>query len=94
MREICIPIPIDTGAELTEVEVKIGKKNIKFQYRLESFPWEVDQVENKEAISDDLLKIYQLKKSIANYDKGWELIQIYTPIENAKMIQILFRKRQ
>ncbi|WP_372644293.1 hypothetical protein [Ancylomarina sp.] len=94
MREICIPIPIDTGAELAEVEVKIGKKNLKFQYRLESFPWEVDNEDIKDGITEDLLKIYKLKKTISEYDNDWELIQIYTPAEKARIIQILFRKKQ
>lgn len=94
MRELCIPIPIDTGAELAEVEVKIGKTNLKFQFRLESFPWEVDDKDIKDGITEDLLKIYKLKKTIADYDGDWELIQIYTPAENAKIIQILFRKKQ
>jgi len=95
MREICLPIPIGIDAELAEVEVKIGNKNISIQYRLESFPWEVEEqeLENKDGITDNLLKIYQLKKSIANYDKDWELIQIFTPADNARYIQILFRKR-
>jgi uncharacterized protein YtpQ (UPF0354 family) len=77
MRELCIPI--DIGAELAEVEVKIEKTNQKFQYRLESFPWEVDDKDIKDGITVDLLKIYKLKKTIAEYDKDWELIQIYTP---------------
>lgn len=94
MRELCIPIPIDIGAELAEVEVKIGKTNQKFQYRLESFPWEVDDKDIKDGITEDLLKIYKLKKTIAEYDKDWELIQIYTPTEKVRIIQILFRKKQ
>jgi len=93
MRELCIPIPIDIGAELAEVEVKIGKTNLKFLYRLESFPWEVDDKEIKDGITEDLLKIYKLKKTIADYNKDWELIQIFTPAEKAKFIQILFRKK-
>ncbi len=94
MRELCIPIPIDIGAELAEVEVKIGQSNTKFLYRLESFPWEVDDKDIKDGITEDLLKIYKLKKTIADYNKDWELIQIYTPAEKAKIIQILFRKKE
>ncbi len=94
MRELCIPIPIDIGSELTEVEVKIGKSKLKFQYRLESFPWEIDDKDIEDGITEDLLKIYKLKKTIADYDSDWELIQIYTPAANANIIQILFRKRQ
>ncbi|RXQ97624.1 hypothetical protein EO244_01705 [Ancylomarina salipaludis] len=94
MRELCIPIPINIGSDLAEIEVKINKKNRKFLYRLESFPWEVDDHDIRDGITEDLLKIYQLKKTIANYDKDWELIQIYPPVEKAKIIQILFRKKQ
>lgn len=94
MRELCIPIPFDIGSELAEVEVKIGTKNLKFQYRLDSFPWEVNDKDIEDGITEDLLKIYKLKKTIADYDKDWELIQIYTPAEKAKIIQILFRKKQ
>jgi hypothetical protein len=94
MRELCIPLPIDIGSKLAEVEVKIGKINLKFQFRLESFPWEVDDRDVKDGITEDLLKIYKLKKTIADYDNDWELIQIYTPAENSKIIQILFRKKQ
>ena len=94
MRELCIPLPIDIGSKLAEVEVKIGKTNLKFQFRLESFPWEVVERDVKDGITEDLLKIYKLKKTIADYDNDWELIQIYTPAEKAKIIQILFRKKQ
>ena len=95
MREICVPIPIGIDAELAEVEVKIGNKNIIIQYRLESFPWEVEDQEQdvEDGITDNLMKIYQLKKTIADYDKDWELIQIFTPADNASHIQILFRKK-
>jgi len=95
MREICVPIPIGIDAELAEVEVKIGNKNIRIQYRLESFPWEVKDQEQdgEDDITDNLMKIYQLKKTIADYDKDWELIQIFTPADNARHIQILFRKK-
>lgn len=94
MRELCIPLPVDIGTELADVEVKIGKTNLKFQFRLESFPWEVNDSDIKDGITEDLLKIYKLKKTIADYDNDWELIQIYTPAKNAKTIQILFRKKQ
>ena len=94
MRELCIPIPVDIEAELTEVEVKIGKTKLKFQYRLESFPWEIDSTDLKEGLGEDLIKVYKLKKTIADYDQNWDLIQIYTPLEKAKVIQILFRKKQ
>jgi len=94
MRELCIPIPFDIGSELAEVEVRVGEKNLKFHYRLESFPWEVNDKDIKDGITEGLLKIYNLKKTIADYDKNWELIQIYTPVEKAKIIQILFRKKQ
>ena len=62
---------------------------------MESFPWEV---EDELSIADDdvsasLARIYRLKRAIEGYDKDWELIQIYTPLENARYIQVLYRKR-
>jgi len=95
MREICLPIPVGIDAELAEVEVKIGNKNLKIQFRLESFPWDIEDQEEdvKDGITDNLMKIYKLKKTIADYDKDWELIQIFTPADNARYIQILFRKK-
>ena len=44
-------------------------------------------------VSASLARIYRLKRSIESYDKNWELIQIFTPNENAQHIQVLYRKR-
>ena len=54
MRELCIPLPIDIGSKLAEVELKIGKTNLKFQFRLESFPWEVDDRDVKDGITENI----------------------------------------
>lgn len=95
MREICVPIPLTEDNQVAEVEVKLADQKISINYRLESFSWEVtDEMEaESDKITDKLLKIYKLKESIANYDPAWELIQIYTPAETAKNIQVLFRKK-
>jgi hypothetical protein len=62
---------------------------------VESFPWEVDDelsVSNDD-VSASLARIYRLKRAIEGYDKDWELIQIFTPNDDARYIQVLYRKR-
>ena len=96
MREICVPIPFTEDNQVAEVEVKFADRRISVQYRLESFDWDVSNDPDfspDDEITEKLLKIYKLKKTIAEYDSGWELIQIFTPTENSKFIQVLFRKK-
>lgn len=96
MREICVPIPFTDDEQVAEVEVKFANRKISVQYRLESFLWDVSDDSNfnpEDGIAEDLMKIYKLKKLIADYDPAWELIQIFTPSENSKYIQVLFRKK-
>ncbi len=95
MREICIPIPLNDDNQLAEVEVKLGNKTQSVFYRLESFLWDIveESDDESDAITEKLNKIYNLKIAIANYDSNWEVIQIFTPAESAKNIQVLFRKK-
>ncbi|WP_282014393.1 hypothetical protein [Marinifilum flexuosum] len=96
MREICVPIPFTDDEQVAEVEVKFANRKISVQYRLESFAWDVSEDPDfnpEDGITEDLMKIYKLKKLIADYDSSWELIQIFTPAENSKYIQVLFRKK-
>ncbi|PXX99061.1 hypothetical protein DF185_14370 [Marinifilum breve] len=96
MREICVPIPFTDDEQVAEVEVKFAYRKISVQYRLESFVWDVSEdpdFDPEDGITEDLMKIYKLKKLIAEYDPSWELIQIFTPAENSKYIQVLFRKK-
>jgi len=95
MKDLCIPIPHFGEDQIAEVEVTVAGKKTAFHFRVESFPWGNDEtVEMSMSESDkSLARIYKLKSSIENYDKNWELIQIFTPLENAKFIQILYRKR-
>ncbi len=95
MREICIPIPLNDDNQLAEVEVTLANKKQSILFRLESFSWDIVEEINDEsdAITDKLNKIYNLKKAISNYDSNWEVIQIFTPAESAKNIQVLFRKK-
>ncbi|MUP36289.1 hypothetical protein [Labilibaculum euxinus] len=95
MREICVPIPLGDDNEVAEVEVKLANKKISVFFRLESFSWDVSKeiADKSDDITEKLLKIYNLKKLIADYDSDWELIQIFTPSESSKNIQVLFRKK-
>ena len=92
----CVPVPDFGENEIAEIELRVGDKKIQYSFRVESFPWEV---ENELSVADDdvsasLARIYRLKRSIESYDKDWELIQIFTPNENAQHIQVLYRRRK
>jgi hypothetical protein len=95
MKEIVIPIPDITENETAEVEVDIKGRKLKYNFRVVSFPWEEDArlAGIKDVVSLSLARIYNLKKRIENYDKKWELIQIYKPSKNADHIHILYRKK-
>ena len=95
MREINIPIPNINDDDHVEIEISVGKQNQKHYYRLESVPWEEDsglgKTEEKELSSSQRIEI--LKKAIETYDKNWELIQIFAPLEKSLNIHILYRKK-
>jgi len=96
MKEICIPISNLGEDEIADVVLTIGGKKISYSFRVESFPWSLssDQTSTDEDTQHATLEqIAQLRSSIANYDSGWELIQIYTPSHGASHIQVLYRKR-
>jgi len=40
-----------------------------------------------------LARIYKLKSAIDEYDREWELVQIFNPEESASNIHVLYRKR-
>jgi hypothetical protein len=95
MHDICVPIPHFSDNEIAEVEVKIGDKKSSFNFRIESFIWENSDSGFSE-LSSPLIeqKISQLKFNIENYDKDWELVQIFTPAQGSKYIHVLFRQKR
>ncbi len=95
MNELNIPLPLFQDNQVAEVEVTVDGKKKKYSFRVESFPWleEGNEIEPLEKISETALKIQRLKESIENYDKDWEIVQIYTPSAGSRYIQVLFRKR-
>ncbi len=95
MKDVSIPIPNFNENEPVEVEVKIGKNKVIYNFRIVKFPWEndINDINNNEELINSLFKINRLKKMINEYDKNWELIQIYTPPMDAKKIEILYRKK-
>jgi hypothetical protein len=95
MKDLCVPIPHFGEDEIADIDLRVGDQKISYSFRVESFPWEV---EDELSVTDDdvsasLARIYRLKRAIEGYDRDWELIQIYTPNENARYIQVLYRKR-
>jgi hypothetical protein len=97
LRELTVPLPHFTEEQVAEVMLKIGKDQYHYHFRVESFPWDVeDELSNAatDELSRSLARITRLKHSIESYDKLWELIQIFTPVENSKFIQVLYRKKK
>lgn len=93
MKELCIPLPDFLEQQIAHVEVTINGEKRKYNFRVESFPWAVED----EAIIDENQKIEKrisnLKKNIETYDHNWKLIQIFKPGKGAKNIQVLFRQK-
>jgi len=96
MKELCVPIMHFAEDETAEILLKVGGKEIQYNFRVVSFEWDVeDEFSNgADELSKSLARITRLKNSIKNYDSAWELIQIYTPLDDAKFIQVLYRKKE
>jgi hypothetical protein len=95
MKDLCVPVPNFGEQEIADIELKVGGQKIKYSFRVESFPWDVEDDLNIDGdeITRSLARIHRLKKAIESYNPEWELIQIFTPNENAHFIQVLYRKK-
>ena len=95
MKDLCVPVPGLGENEFAEIELKIGEKKTKLNYRVVSFPWEVeDELSGGgDELELSLARITRLKAAIESYDKDWELLQIFNPSENTNHIQVLYRKK-
>jgi len=95
MKEICIPIPYLKEKEIADVEVTLAGKKLRYNFRVESFPWETgDEFASlSDPLERSLARIYKLKGAIESYDKDWELIQIFNPDSQADHIHVLYRKK-
>lgn len=96
MKDLCIPIPDFGDHEIADIELSLGENKVRFNFRVVSFLWDdVDGLAgDMDELSLSLARITRLKKDIESYDKNWELIQIFTPAENASHIQVLYRKKK
>lgn len=95
MTDLCIPVPQLGDQQVAEVTVKIGDKTTSFDFRVESFDWNGEELPDDEAEytfhTEEQIK--KLKLLIESYDKAWALVQIYKPKPGSKFIQVLFRKK-
>jgi hypothetical protein len=96
MKDICVPIPGFGDDEIAELHLKIGDRKISYDFRIESFLWEVEDelTEGKDRLTRSIARIERLRQAINSYDKSWELVQIFNPPENSRYIQVLFRKKR
>jgi hypothetical protein len=88
MKDINIPLPDFLDKQIAEIEVKINGKKRQYNFRIESFRWEPDN-----EILPVEEKLYKLREGLNNYDKSWQLIQIFKPGEDSKFVQVLFRQK-
>ena len=94
MKDITLPLPDFLEEQIAEVEVKINGKKRRYNFRIESFDWNTGSSTNPVYDHDEISsKIENLRNQLSNYEKDWELIQIFTPREDAKNIQVLFRQK-
>ena len=96
LRELCVPLPQFSEEDMAEIILKIGREEFNYYFRVESFPWDVDDdlsAGGEDNLTRSLARITRLKSAIENYDRDWELIQIFTPLENSRFIQVLYRKK-
>ncbi len=96
MKDLCVPVSHFGDDEIAEISLTIGGRKSTYNFRVESFPWEVEDELSRfdDQISLSLARIERLKNAIRNYDPEWELIQIFTPGEDSKHIQVLYRKKK
>jgi hypothetical protein len=88
MKEISIPLPDFLDKQIAEIEVKINGKKRQFNFKVEAFRWEPD---NEQLSIDNRIK--NLQDALREYDKSWELIQIFRPKDDSKFVQVLFRQK-
>ena len=50
MKDLCIPIPNFNEDEIADIELRVGEEKISYSFRVESFPWEV---EDELSVSND-----------------------------------------
>ena len=95
MKDLCVPIPGFGDSEQAEITLNYKGSKRTINYRVESFLWDSDEdlFPEGDEVSISLARIERLKKAIRDYNKDWELIQIFTPAENARSIQVLYRKK-
>lgn len=95
MKELCIPLPGLENNEIAEVAVSLSGQKMVYNFRLESFAWEVGKEFSSlsDPLEKSLARIYKLKEAIESYDPEWELIQIFNPESSSDHVQVLYRKK-
>jgi hypothetical protein len=96
MRDLCIPLPGIFEGKQADVIVTIDNRKIEYHFRVESFAWDNNDFQKskkKGEIEMTPERIRRLKKTISEYDKNWELVQIFDPGLNSKFIKVLYRKK-
>lgn len=95
MRDICIPLKDVENDKPVEVIVNVAGERSKYNFRVETFDWSLTAEELADHNYDPYtLRIQKLRIAIENYDKKWEVIQIFDPGKDSNIVQALFRLRE
>ncbi len=90
MEDICIPVPDISGGSNAEITVQLPNNGGEVKYRLEAFICGKESGEN-ESSNEEVFRT--LKNFVDNYDKSWELIQLFAPIGKEKNVKVLYKLR-
>ncbi len=88
MREICLPLSGFLTDQPAEVIIKNKKNNKKLKFRLEVFDFMTEKSFFSETIHEEGIR--KLRKFINNYDKNWELIQLFSD-DSKRQVYALFK---
>lgn len=75
MNDLCIPIRDFGDQEIAEIEIKVGDRLTRINFRVESFKWDDNGNSHDKRIEN-------LKYAIESYNKNWELVQA----ENSELV--------
>lgn len=92
--ELEIPVPYASEDDLEGLTVLLSKGKEAYEYRLETFPWNLDSQTLLAMFQGNspLEKLIRLKKALDDFEEGWQLVKILTPGDQSNEIKVIYRK--
>jgi hypothetical protein len=89
MKEISLPYTGIDDSDQVEVTVRNCTSKVEWQYRIESLKLENEDAKGRSKYG----RIERLSKYIREYDKCWELLNIFNTEKPDGCIHLLYRKQ-